>query len=106
MLSGRRATSIDQRCGLPQRANPARAGLSREATLYFKAMLPVPGSFLFHDRDVSVGLVGYHFPAAGQAGEDGGLCTALRQQHEAMTFIGLNSASICMVHGYAPSRFN
>ena len=80
---------INQRCGLPQRTNPLKASLS------------VLGGFLFLDRDVSIGLVRNHLPAAGQAGQDRGLSPALRQQHESMAFISLGSAPVCMVHVYA-----
>jgi hypothetical protein len=53
---------------------------------------------LFHDRDVSVGLIGYHFPASHQAGQDRGFGSALCQEQETVTFIGLGSAPVCAVH--------
>jgi hypothetical protein len=37
----------------------------------------------FHDRDISVGLVGDHLPASGEARQNGGFGSALRQKHEA-----------------------
>jgi hypothetical protein len=36
-----------------------------------------PGSFLFHDCGVSIGLICNHFPATRQAGENGGFGPAL-----------------------------
>jgi hypothetical protein len=53
---------------------------------------------LFHDRDVSVGLISYHFPASHQAGQDRGFGSALCQEHETVTFIGLGAAPVCAVH--------
>ena len=79
---------VNQRCGLSQRTN----------SLPLKSLL---GGFLLLDRDVSIGLVRNHLPAAGQAGQDRGFGSALRQQHETMAFIGLGSAPVCRVHGYA-----
>ena len=102
MLSGRRArkcsrtSSVNRRCGLPQRRNPAKTS--------FMTSLPFPGGFLFLDRDVSIGLVGNHLPAAGQAGQNRGFGSALREQHETMAFISLSSAPIRMVHVYAFAR--
>jgi hypothetical protein len=58
---------------------------------------PLSG-FFFHNREVSVGLVSYHFPASHKAGQDRGFGSALCQEHETVTFIGLGSASICAVH--------
>jgi hypothetical protein len=67
--------------------------------------LPVPplSGFFFHNRDVSVGLIGYRFPASHKAGQDRGFGSALCQQHETVTFIGLGSAPICAVHCSSPS---
>ncbi|MDP1865310.1 MAG: hypothetical protein Q8L13_03055 [Bradyrhizobium sp.] len=72
--------------------------------LSLETSLPVPGGFLPPDRDVSIGLVGDHFPAAGQAGQDRGLGPALRQQQETMAFTGLGPTPVCMVHGDAFAR--
>ncbi len=100
VFSGRRAgrcsrtSMVDQPCGLPQRAETARIPLNR-------ASLSSLGGILFHDRDISIGLVRNHLPAAGQAGQDRGFGTALRQQHETMAFLSLGSAPVCMVHVYA-----
>ena len=58
---------------------------------------PLSG-FCFHNRDVSVGLISYHFPASHKAGQDRGFGSALCQEHETVTFIGLGSAFICAVH--------
>jgi hypothetical protein len=54
--------------------------------------------FLFHDRDVSLGLISYHLPASGKARQNRSLGSALRQKHEAMTFISPGSATACFVH--------
>jgi hypothetical protein len=43
-------------------------------------------------------LIGDHFPAPCEAGQNRGLGSALGQKHEAMTFIGLGSAPICGGH--------
>jgi hypothetical protein len=59
------------------------------------------GTFLFPDRDVSIDLICNHFPAACQAGQDRGFGSALRQKHEAVTFVSLVSAPIRLVHDYA-----
>jgi hypothetical protein len=61
------------------------------------ASSPLSG-VLFHNRDVSVGLIGYHFPASDEAGQDRGFGSALCQEQETVTFIGLSSASVCAVH--------
>jgi hypothetical protein len=53
---------------------------------------------LSHDRNIAVGLIGDHFPAPHQAGQNRGFGPALGQKHETMTFIGLSSASVCVVH--------
>jgi hypothetical protein len=53
---------------------------------------------LFHDRDVSVGLIGDHFPASHEAGQNGGFGSALCQEQETVAFIGLGSAPVCVVH--------
>ena len=58
---------------------------------------------LFHDRDVSVGLIGYHFPASHEAGQDRGFGSALCQEQETVAFIGLGSAPVCVIHGSFPS---
>ena len=98
VFSGRRAgrcsriSKLDQRYGLPQRTNPASAPL--EASWHFRKFRSLLSGFLLHDRDVSIGLVGYHLPAAGQAGQDRGFRPALRQQHETMAFISLSSAPV------------
>ena len=49
--------------------------------------------FTLHDCDVSIGLISDRVPGAGEAGEDRGLGSALRQKHEAMTFLGLGPAT-------------
>jgi hypothetical protein len=59
--------------------------------------LPLSG-FFFHNRDVSIGLIGDHFPAPHEAGQDRGFGPALCQEHGTETFIGLGSASICAAH--------
>ena len=81
---------VNQRRGPPRPTYPAMD--------FFKMSLPAPCGFLLPDRDVSVGLVRKHLPAAGQAGQDRGFGPALRQQHETMAFIGLGSAAVCMIH--------
>jgi hypothetical protein len=43
-------------------------------------------------------LIGDHFPAPRQAGQNRGFGAALGQQHQTMTFIGLGSAAICRGH--------
>jgi hypothetical protein len=47
-----------------------------------------------HDRNISIRLICNHLPAAGQAGQYRGFGSALRQKHQAMTFISLSSAAI------------
>jgi hypothetical protein len=77
---------------------PAAAG----AIIAMESASALPMSrFLFHDRDVSIGLVCNHFPAAGQAGQNSGLRPALGEKHEAMAFISLSSAPIGMIHNEA-----
>jgi hypothetical protein len=61
------------------------------------ALSPLSG-VLFHDRDVSVGLISYHFPASHEAGQDRGFGSALCQEQETVAFIGLGSAPVCAVH--------
>jgi hypothetical protein len=61
------------------------------------ALSPLSG-ILFLDRDVSVGLISYHFPASYEAGQDRGFGSALCQEQETVTFIGLGSAPVCAVH--------
>jgi hypothetical protein len=63
-----------------------------------EAALPSLSGVLFHDRNIPVGLISYHFPAPREAGQNRGFGSALCQEHETMTFIGLSSASICVVH--------
>jgi hypothetical protein len=46
-------------------------------TFATEAALAFPGSFLFHDCGVSIGLICNHFPATRQAGEDGGFGSTL-----------------------------
>jgi hypothetical protein len=60
-----------------------------------RAALSLLSGFASHDGDVSISLIGDHIPAAGEAGEDGGFGSALRQKHEAMTFLSLGSATGC-----------
>jgi hypothetical protein len=43
-------------------------------------------------------LIGYHFPAPCQARQNRRFGATLRQEHEAMTFVGLGSAPICSIH--------
>lgn len=92
---GSRAAVVDRRAGAPQRKKPANTSLPLEISL------AVLGGFPLFNRDVSIGLVGNHLPAAGQAGQNRGFGSTLRQQHETMAFIRLGSAPVCMVHGYA-----
>lgn len=58
-------------------------------------VLSFPGSLPSHDRDIAIGLVGYHLPASRKAGQNRRLSPAFSQQHEAMTFLGLNPATTC-----------
>jgi len=71
-----------------------------EARALRNPILSFPGGFHLHDRRVSIGLICDHFPAACQTRQNGGFGSALREKHEAITFIGLSSATICMIHGY------
>jgi hypothetical protein len=73
---------------------PARAFCLDDSHLPVR---PLSG-FFFHNRNVSVGLISYHFPASHKAGQDRGFCSALCQEHETVAFIGLGSTSICAVH--------
>jgi hypothetical protein len=59
-----------------------------------EAALAFQGSFLFHDRGVSIRLICNHVPAARQAGKDSGFGSALRIEHQLVTFIRLSSATI------------
>ena len=61
------------------------------------ALSPLSG-VLSHDRHIAIGLIGDHFPASCQAGQNRGFGSALGQKHETMTFLGLGSASICRGH--------
>jgi hypothetical protein len=53
---------------------------------------------LFHDRDISVGLVGDNLPASHKASQNRSFGSTLCHQHEAMTFLGMGAASACFVH--------
>jgi hypothetical protein len=55
-------------------------------------------SVLFHDRDISVGLVGYHLPASCKARQNRSFGSALCQEHEAMTFLSLRPATACFAY--------
>jgi hypothetical protein len=64
--------------------------------------LPVEPAFTFspflrgvfsHDRDIPIGLIGDHLPASGKAGQDRGFGSALRQEDEAVTFLGVRPAA-------------
>src|SRR5450755_1277782 len=48
------------------------ASRRREVRPPIEAALSPLSGVLFHDRDVSVGLVSYHFPASHEAGQDRG----------------------------------
>lgn len=62
------------------------------------AVLPALGCLFSHDRDIAIGLIGYHSPAPRQACQNRRFGAALRQKHKAMTFIGLSSTPICSIH--------
>lgn len=87
-----------RKCGPPSLRTAQRSNAA-------KASLPSPGGFLLHDRDVSVGLVRNHLPAARQAGQNRGFGSALGEKHETMAFVSLGSAPIRMVHdcAFAPA---
>jgi hypothetical protein len=53
---------------------------------------------LSHDRNIAVGLIGDHFPAPCEAGQNRGFGSALGQKHQTVTFIGLGSAPVCRGH--------
>jgi hypothetical protein len=53
------------------------------------------GGVPFHDRDTSVDLVGYHFPASVKAGQNRSFSATLRQEQEPITFFGLRPATAC-----------
>jgi hypothetical protein len=74
---------------------PKILGVPTEAALAFQ------GSFLFHDRGVSICLICNHVPATRQAGKDSGFSSALGVKHQLVTFIRLSSATIGAVHDYA-----
>jgi hypothetical protein len=63
-----------------------------------EAVLPSLSCFFSHDRGIAISLIGYHSPAPCQACQNRRFGAAPRQKHEAMTFIGLSSAPICLVH--------
>jgi hypothetical protein len=50
-------------------------------------------SLLFHDRDISVGLVSYHLPASPEARQNRGFGPTLRHKHETVKFLGLSPAT-------------
>jgi hypothetical protein len=50
---------------------------------------------LFHDRDISVGLICNHLPATPKARQNRTFGSALCQEHEAMAFLGPCPAAIC-----------
>ena len=74
------------------------ASRRREVRRPIEAALSPLSGVLFHDRDVSVGLISYHFPASHQAGQYRGFGSAPCQEQETVTFIGLGSAPVCAVH--------
>ena len=57
---------------------------------YMGSHLPVPplSGFFFHNRDVSICLIGYHFPAWHKTGQDRGFGSALCRERETVTFVG------------------
>ena len=89
--TGRRCAAMAARIGITAEIRAPPLPLS-----VFLCSLP------FHDRDIAVGLISYHFPASGKPCQNRSLGSALRQQHEAMTFLSPNSATTCFVH--FPSR--
>jgi hypothetical protein len=52
--------------------------------------LPFLSGFFFHDRDISVGLICYHLPTSHKARQNRSFSSALCQEHEAMTFLGVS----------------
>jgi hypothetical protein len=66
-----------------------------------KLILPFLSGFFPPDRNVSIGLICNHLPTTCQACQNGGFGTALREKHEAMAFISLSSAPICVIHDFA-----
>lgn len=78
--------------------NPGKRGTCQRTP---KPGLAFLSSISPHDRNVSIRLICYHLPATCQASQDGSFGAALREQHEAMAFISLGSASICVIHDYA-----
>ena len=52
---------------------------------------------LLHDGDVSVCLVGNHFPASSKARQNRRFGPALRQEHKTVTFLGMSPAAACFV---------
>jgi hypothetical protein len=110
-------SAVPSRCSRQSRllapvSTPARSRQSQLSNLRTVALtppvrfaqmgsqLPMPplSGFLFHKNDVSVGLIRYHFPASHKACQNRGLGSALRQEHETVTFIGLGSTPICAIH--------
>jgi len=56
-------------------------------------LLSFPSCLASHDRDISIGLIGYHLPASSEACQNRGFGSALRQKHQAITLLGLNPAT-------------
>jgi len=92
--------SDERRKSRARRPNPTKLERNTIAQSFRWSSLRLPslGRFFFHDRGIAISLIGYHSPAPCQACQNRRFGAALRQKHEAMTFIGLSSASICWIH--------
>jgi hypothetical protein len=71
-----------------RRAHPARAFCLDGFALVRAAFEQL------QNRELSVGLISYHFTASRKAGQDRGFGFALGQEHETVTFIGMGSAPL------------
>jgi hypothetical protein len=60
--------------------------------------LPFLSGIVFHDCDISVGLIGNHLPASHKASQNCSLGSALCQKHKATTFLGLGPAPSGFLH--------
>jgi hypothetical protein len=60
--------------------------------------LPFLSSVFFHDRDISVGLIGNHLPASHKARQNRSFGSTLCRKHEAMTLLGLGPAPSSFLH--------
>jgi hypothetical protein len=63
-----------------------------------EAVSPFLSGVSSQNRDIPIGLVRDHVPTPREAGQNRGFGSALGQEHQTVTFIGLSPAPICGVH--------